>query len=128
MSKRTQKMRQTAEQKINRKDKEIIQSNEEVEELKKQYEELKISNRDKKVIDEYLVCKDSRADKMGQKLYERGMKDVKRRIRIRKFLRRSTVLLAILAFVILDHEKTWEKLEKLLKCTVDVQEAEAPEI
>lgn len=37
----------------------------------------------------------SRADRMAEKLYEKGRKDVKRCIRIRKLIRRCIILSAI---------------------------------
>ena len=91
MSKKTRRMKRAAEEKINRKDAAISQHNEELENLKEQYEGLDICDEDKKVIDNYIACKDARAERMAEKLYEKGMKDVKRRIRIRKLIRRCVV-------------------------------------
>ena len=74
MSKKTRRMKRAAEEKINRKDAAIRQHNEELENLKEQYEGLDICDEDKKVIDNYIACKDARAERMEEKLYEKGMK------------------------------------------------------
>lgn len=83
MSKRTERMSRGAAERINRKDTVIRQNNAELEELRNQYENLDICEEDKQVIDDYIACKDARADRMAEKLYEKGRKDVKRCIRIR---------------------------------------------
>ncbi|MEI3404035.1 MAG: hypothetical protein V8Q87_08460 [Blautia wexlerae] len=78
MSKRTERMSRSAAERINRKDTVIRQNNAELEELRSQYENLDICEEDKQVIDDYIACKDARADRMAEKLYEKGRKDVKR--------------------------------------------------
>ena len=127
MSKRTKRMKQAAEDRICRKDAVIRQNNEELQELKNQYESLEISAEDKQVIDDYIACKDARADRMAEKLYEKGMKDVKRRIRIRKLVRRCVVLAVIVGVVLVEYDKNdkrWDKLDKILKLFPDAEESE----
>ena len=82
------------------------------------YENLDICEEDKQVIDDYIACKDARADRMAEKLYEKGRKDVKRCIRIRKLIRRCMILSAIVTVVLIQYnknEKLRESLEELLK-------------
>ena len=95
MSKRTERMSRSAAERINRKDTVIRQNNAELEELRSQYENLDICEEDKQVIDDYIACKDARADRMAEKLYEKGRKDVKRCVRIRKLIRRCMILSVI---------------------------------
>ena len=93
-------------------------NNAELEELRNQYENLDICEEDKQVIDDYIACKDARADRMAEKLYEKGRKDVKRCIRIRKLIRRCMILSAIVTVVLVQYnknEKLRESLEELLK-------------
>ena len=70
------------------------------------------------MIDDYIACKDARADRMAEKLYEKGRKDVKKCIRIRKLIRRCMILSAIVTVVLIQYnknEKLRESLEELLK-------------
>ena len=69
------------------------------------------------MIDDYIACKDARADRMAEKLYEKGRKDVKKCIRIRKLIRRCIILSAIVTVVLVQYnnEKLRESLEELLK-------------
>lgn len=130
MSKKTRRMKRAAEEKINRKDAAIRQHNEELENLKEQYEGLDICDEDKKVIDNYIACKDARAERMEEKLYEKGMKDVKRRIRIRKLICRCVVLAAIVGVVLVEYDrndKRWEKLDRILKMFADTEDSETEE-
>ena len=116
MSKRTERMSRSAAERLNRKDTVIRQNNAELEELRSQYENLDICEEDKQVIDDYIACKDARADRMAEKLYEKGRKDVKRCIRIRKLIR--MILSAIVTVVLIQYnknEKLRESLEELLK-------------
>ena len=109
MSKRTERMSRSAAERINRKDTVIRQNNAELEELRNQYENLDICEE---------ACKDARADRMAEKLYEKGRKDVKRCIRIRKLIRRCMILSAIVTVVLIQYnknEKLRESLEELLK-------------
>ena len=105
MSKRTERMSRSAAERINRKDTVIRQNNAELEELRSQYENLDICEEDKQVIDDYIACKDARADRMAEKLYEKGRKDVKRCIRIRKLIRRCMILSAIVTVVLVQYNK-----------------------
>ena len=53
--------------------------------------------------------------------------DVKRRIRIRKLIRRSVVLAAIVGVVLGEYDrndKRWDKLDKILKLFPDAEEQE----
>ena len=68
MSKRTERMSRSAAERINRKDTVIRQNNAELEELRNQYENLDICEEDKQVIDDYIACKDARADRPGATL------------------------------------------------------------
>ena len=118
MSKRTERMSWSAAERINRKDTVLRQDNTELEELRSQYESLDICEEDKQVIDDYIACKDARADRMAERLYEKGRKDVKRGIRIRKLIRRCVILSAIVTVVLIQYnknEKLRERLEELLK-------------
>ena len=70
------------------------------------------------MIDDYIACKDARADRMAEKLYEKGRKDVKRCIRIRKLIRRCMILSAMVTVALVQYnknEKLRESLEELLK-------------
>ena len=130
MSKRIKRMKQAAEDRICRKDAVIRQNSEELQGLKNQYESLEISAEDKQVIDDYIACKDARAKRMAEKLYEKGMKDVKRRIRIKKLIRRCVVLVAIVGVVLVEYDKNdkrWDKLDKILKLFPDAEETESEE-
>ena len=130
MRKRTKRMKQAAEDRICRKDSVIRRNNEELQGLKDQYENLDISAEDKQVIDDYIACKDARADRMAEKLYEKGMKDVKRCIRIRKLIRRCVVLAAIVGVVLVEYDrndKRWDKLDKILKMFQDTEVTETEE-
>ena len=105
MSKRTERMSRSVAERLNRKDTVIRQNNVELEELRSQYENLDICEEDKQVIDDYIACKDARADRMAEKLYEKGRKDVKRCIRIRKLIRRCIILSAIVTVVLVQYNK-----------------------
>lgn len=131
MSKRTKRMKQAAEDRICRKDAVIRHNNEELRGLKDQYENLELSAEDKQVIDDYIACRDARADRMAEKLYEKGMKDMKRRIRIRKLIRRCVVLAAIVGVVLVEYDKNdkrWDKLDKILKLFPDAEGTEPEEV
>lgn len=49
-----------------RKDAVIRQNSEELQGLKEQYENLELSAENKQVIDDYIACKDARADRMAE--------------------------------------------------------------
>lgn len=108
----------------------IRQNSEELQGLKEQYENLELSAENKQVIDDYIACKDVRADRMAEKLYEKGMKDVKRRIRVKKLIRRCVVLAAIVGVVLVEYDKNdkrWDKLDKILKLFPDAEETVSEE-
>lgn len=131
MSKRIKRMKQAAEDIICRKDAVIKQNSEELQRLRNQYENLELSAEDKQVIDDYIACKEARADRMAERLYEKGMKDVKRCIRIRKLIRRCVVLAAIFGVVLVEYDrndKRWDKLDKILKLFPDAEETESEEV
>ena len=77
MSKKIEKMRWAAEDKIYRRDEWIRQDNEELLMLEKKLNDLDLSERDRKVVDDYAACMESKQDRMGYLLYEAGMKDAK---------------------------------------------------
>jgi hypothetical protein len=106
-------MSRSAAERINRKDTVIRQNNAELEELRSQYENLDICEEDKQVIDDYIACKDARADRMAEKLYEKGRKDVKKCIRIRKLILSAIVTVVLIQYN--KNEKLRESLEELLK-------------
>lgn len=108
----------------------IRQNSEELQGLKEQYENLELSAENKQVIDDYIACKDARADRMAEKLYEKRMKDVKRRIRVKKLIRRCVVLAAIVGVVLVEYDKNdkrWDKLDKILKLFPDAEETVSEE-
>ena len=108
----------------------IRQNSEELQGLKEQYENLELSAENKQVIDDYIACKDARADRMAEKLYEKGTKDVKRRIRVKKLIRRCVVLAAIVGVVLVEYDKNdkrWDKLDKILKLFPDAEETVSEE-
>lgn len=108
----------------------IRQNSEELQGLKEQYENLELSAENKQVIDDYIACKDARADRMAEKLYEKGMKDVKRRIRVKKLVRRCVVLAAIVGVVLVEYDKNdkrWDRLDKILKLFPDAEETVSEE-
>lgn len=77
MSKKIEKMRWAAEDKIYRRDEWIRQDNEELLMLEKRLNNLDLSERDRKVVDDYAACMESKQDRMGYLLYEAGMKDAR---------------------------------------------------
>ena len=86
MSKRTERMSRSAAERINRKDTVIRQNNAELEELRSQYENLDICEEDKQVIDDYIACKDARADRMAEKLYEKVLIQYNKNEKLRESL------------------------------------------
>lgn len=105
MSKKIEKMRWAAEDKIYRRDEWIRQDNEELLMLEKRLNDLDLSERDRKVVDDYAACMESKQDRMGYLLYEAGMKDAKRRIRIRKMIGRLSIAAVAATILVFWHEK-----------------------
>ena len=105
MSKKIEKMRWAAEDKIYRRDEWIRQDNEELLMLEKRLNDLDLSERDRKVVDDYAACMESKLDRMGYLLYEAGMKDAKRRIRIRKMISRLSIAAVAATILVFWHEK-----------------------
>ena len=106
------------QQRVDEKDAYIMQDNDDLRYLEGRYEQLNLPHTVKRVIDDYIACKDARADRMAEKLYEKGRKDVKKCIRIRKLIRRCMILSAIVTVVLIQYnknEKLRESLEELLK-------------
>ena len=93
MSKKIEKMRWAAEDKIYRRDEWIRQDNEELLMLEKKLNDLDLSERDRKVVDDYAACMES------------GMKDTKRRIRIRKMIGRLSIAAVAATILVFWHEK-----------------------
>lgn len=59
-----------------------------------------------------------------------GLKDVKRRIRVKKLIRRCVVLAAIVGVVLVEYDKNdkrWDKLDKILKLFPDAEETVSEE-
>ena len=100
-----EKMRWAAEDKIYRRDEWIRQDNEELLMLEKKLNDLDLSERDRKVVDDYAACMESKQDRMGYLLYEAGMKDAKRRIRIRKMIGRLSIAAVAATILVFWHEK-----------------------
>ena len=115
MSKKIEKMRWAAEDKIYRKDEWIRQDNEELFVLEKKLNDLELSEKDRKVVDAYAACMESKLDRMGYLLYEAGMKDTKRRIRIRKAVGRLSLAVGATVLVVFCHEATLNKIRGMLQ-------------
>lgn len=115
MSKKIEKMRWAAEDKIYRKDEWIRQDNEELFVLEKKLNDLELSEKDRKIVDDYTACMESKQDRMGYLLYEAGMKDTKRRIRIRKAVGRLSLAVGATVLVVFCHEATLNKIRGMLQ-------------
>lgn len=113
MSKRTERMKAKAEEKIIRKDREIQWEDERLQECEKRYEELELSSEAREAVDDYIACKDSRNEKMESLLYKAGMRDAGKRIRRRRFLLRAGIVAGAVAGVVIWREKTLEKIQNI---------------
>ena len=119
MSKKIEKMRWAAEDKIYRRDEWIRQDNEELLMLEKRLNDLDLSERDRKVVDDYAACMESKQDRMGYLLYEAGMKDAKRRIRIRKMIGRLSIAAVAVTILVFWHEKILNQVRHRLESVYD---------
>lgn len=119
MSKKIEKMRWAAEDKIYRRDEWVRQDTEELLILEDKLNDLEISEKDRKVIEDYAACMESKQDRMGYLLYEAGMKDAKRKIRIRKAIGRLSLAAAAATVLVVWHETTLSKLQKIMHMYLD---------
>lgn len=119
MSKKIEKMRWAAEDKIYRRDEWVRQDNEELLVLEKELNDLELSEKERKVIDAYAACMESKQDRMGYLLYEAGMKDAKRKIRIRKAISKLSITVAAAVILVVWHETTLSKLQKIIHTYLD---------
>lgn len=119
MSKKIEKMRWRAEDKIYRRDEWVRQDNEELLVLEEKLNDLELDEKDQKVIDDYIACMESKQDRMGYLLYEAGMKDAKRKIRIRKALGKLSLAAAAAAILVFWHETTLNKIQEVLHLDLD---------
>ena len=72
---RVEKMRLNSIKEINEEASDIRQDNEDLAMLKIIYEHLQLSDHDRAVVDDYIFCLKSRAQRMEQHLYYAGMMD-----------------------------------------------------
>lgn len=114
MSKKIEKMRWAAEDKIYRRDEWVRQDNEELFVLEKELNDLELSEKDRKIVDSYAACMESKQDRMGYLLYEAGMKDAKRKIRIRKVISKLSITAAAAVILVVWHETTLNKLQEIM--------------
>lgn len=119
MSKKIEKMRWAAEDKIYQRDEWVRQDNEEILVLEKKLNDLDLSEKDRKVVDDYAACMESKQDRMGYLLYEAGMKDAKRKIRIRKVVSRLSLTATAALVLVVWHETTLNKLQKIMHRYLD---------
>lgn len=68
-------MRWRAEDRIYRKDEWVRQDTDELLGLEQKLNEMELSEKDRKVVDDYTACMESKQDRMGYLLYEAGMKE-----------------------------------------------------
>ena len=114
MSKKLEKLRWRAEDRIYRKDEWVRQDTDELLGLEQKLNEMELSEKDRKVVDDYTACMESKQDRMGYLLYEAGMKDARRKMRIRKAVCRISFAAAVAAILVIWHEKTLDKLQEIL--------------
>lgn len=119
MSKKIEKMRWRAEDKIYRRDEWVRQDNEELLVLEEKLKDLELAEKEQKVVDDYIACMESKQDRMGYLLYEAGMKDAKRKIRIRKALGRLSLAAVAAAILVFWHETTLNKIQEVLHLDPD---------
>lgn len=119
MSKKIEKMRWRAEDKIYRRDEWVRQDNEELLVLEEKVKDLELAEKEQKVVDDYIACMESKQDRMGYLLYEAGMKDAKRKIRIRKALGRLSLAAVAAAILVFWHETTLNKIQEVLHLDLD---------
>lgn len=115
MSKKIEKMRWRAEDKIYRKDEWVRQDTDELLGLEQKLNELELSDKERKVVDDYTACMESKQDRMGYLLYEAGMKDARRKMRIRRVVGRLSFAAAVTAVLVIWHEKIMDRLQEILR-------------
>ena len=115
MSKKVEKMRRAAEEKIYRKDEWIGQDEAELAYLERQLEELELSKEEQEVVDQYIACREDKEDRMGYLLYQAGMKDARRGIRIRKAIRRLAGIALIGVGLLWWYKKNTDKVQAIWK-------------
>lgn len=115
MSKKVEKMRRAAEEKIYRKDEWIGQDEAELAYLERQLEELELSKEEQEVVDQYIACREDKEDRMGYLLYQAGMKDARRRIWIRKAIRRLAGIVLISVGLLWWYKKNTDKVQAIWK-------------
>lgn len=115
MSKKVEKMRRAAEEKIYRKDEWIGQDEAELSYLERQLEELELSKEEQEVVDQYIACREDKEDRMGYLLYQAGMKDARRRIWIRKAIRRLAGITLISVGLLWWYKKNTDKVQAIWK-------------
>ena len=115
MSKKIEKMRWRAEDKIYRKDEWVRQDTDELLGLEQKLNELELSDKERKVVDDYTACMESKQDRMGYLLYEAGMKDARRKMRIRRIVGRLSFAAAVTAVLVIWHEKIMDRLQEILR-------------
>lgn len=115
MSKKIEKMRWRAEDKIYRKDEWVRQDTDELLGLEQKLNELELSDKERKVVDDYTACMESKQDRMGYLLYEAGMKDARRKMRIRRIVGRLSFVAAVTAVLVIWHEKIMDRLQEILR-------------
>ena len=113
MSKRIEIMRWAAEDKIYRKDEWVRQDNEAILSLEQKLDKLDLSEEERAVVDEYIACRESKEDRMGYLLYKAGMKDTKRRIRIRKFISKLLLITTIGGGALLWYKKNQDRVKDI---------------
>ena len=92
----------------------VRQDTDELLGLEQKLNEMELSEKDRKVVDDYTACMESKQDRMGYLLYEAGMKDARRKMRIRKAVCRISFAAAVAAILVIWHEKTLDKLQEIL--------------
>lgn len=115
MSKKVEKMRRAAEEKIYRKDEWIGQDEAELAYLERQLEELELSKEEQEVVDQYIACREDKEDRMGYLLYQAGMKDARRRMRVRKAIRRLAGIAVIGVGLLWWYKKNTDKVQAIWK-------------
>lgn len=113
MSKKIEKMRWRAEDRIYNQDEWVRQDNEELLLLEQKLEDLDLTEKEREVIDNYIACRESREDRMGYLLYKAGMKDTKRKIKIRKTISRLVCAAAVGTVIVILHEKKIDTLHEI---------------
>lgn len=113
MSRKIEKMRWKAEDRIYSRDEWVRQDNEELLCLERELEDLELSKEERRVIDNYIACRESKEDRMGYLLYKAGMNDAKRRMKIQKAISRLICIAAVGSGIVILHEKKIDALREI---------------